>query len=165
VESVKDTKHLQKNLIRYISPDNENMRDVYNQMRVQIAFIIRELEEMRESGDGVIDMSSLDSLKLVVNEDREKINALLSDLIGKRAITPIMGSSLMNDSGYAINIMTNLILAAETLFVARDVDLTQTVHEILDDYHELDNVVSSDMEPDNDLITSENADECDRPAR
>ena len=164
VESVKDTKHLQKNLVRYIGPENENMRDVYNQMRVKIAFIIRELEEMRMSGDGVIDMSSLDALKLVVNEDREKFNDLLSDLIGRHAITPIMGSSLMNDSGYAINIMTNLIQVAETLFVARDVDLTQTVHDILDDYHELDNVNTNDPEPENDMLTSENTDEPQRSA-
>jgi phosphate:Na+ symporter len=165
VESVKDTKHLQKNLVRYIGPDNESMRDVYNQMRVQIAFIIRELEEMRESGDGVVDMSALDALKLVVNEDREKVNALLSDLIGTREITPIMGSSLMNDSSYAINIMTDLIQAAETLFVARETDLTQTVHDILDDQHELDNVITSNPEPENEILTSENADGPEHTAR
>ena len=113
---------------------------------------------MRQSEDGVIEMSSLDALKLVVNEDREKFNNLLSDLIGKKAITPIMGSSLMNDSGYAINIMTNLIQAAETLFVARDSDLTQTVHDILDDYHELDNVITKSPTPENKMLTSENED-------
>lgn len=165
VESVKDTKHLQKNLVRYIGPDNESMRDVYNQMRVQIAFIIRELHDMRESGDGVVDMSSLDALELVVNEDREKFNALLSDLIGKRAITPVMGSSLMNDSNYAINIMMDLIQAAETLFVARETDLSQTVHDILDDHHELDNVMTSSPEPENEILTSENADGPEHSAR
>lgn len=158
VESVKDTKHLQKNLVRYIGPGNKNMNAVYNDMRVQIANIIRELEEMRQSEDGVIEMSSLDALKLVVNEDREKFNGMLSDLIGKNAITPIMGSSLMNDSGYAINIMTNLIQAAETLFVARDSDLTQTVHDILDDYHELDNVITKRPAPENEMLTSEKYD-------
>lgn len=158
VESVKDTKHLQKNLVRYIGPANKNMNAVYNDIRVRIAYIIRELEEMRMSDDGVIEMSSLDALKLVVNEDREKFNDLLSDLIGKKAITPIMGSSLMNDSGYAINIMENLIQAAETLFVARDSDLTQTVHDILDDYHELDHVITKSPVPENEMLTSENDD-------
>jgi phosphate:Na+ symporter len=158
VESVKDTKHLQKNLIRYVGPDNKDMNAAYNKVRVQIAYIIREINDLRESGEGVIDMSSLDALELIVNEDRERFNNSLSDLIGKGAISPIMGSSLMNDSGYAIDIMSNLIQAAETLYVARDSDLTQTVHDILDDYHELDNVTMTDPEPENETLTTETSD-------
>jgi len=155
VEAVKHTKHLQKNLVRYIGAYNKNMEAAYNQMRVEIAYIIRQLEEMRESGEGIIDMSSLDALKLVINEDHEKLNKSLSDLIGKQAITPTMGASLMNDSSYAKGIMTNLIQAAETLFVARETDLTQTVHKMLDDHHELDNVITSNPEPENNSQTME----------
>ena len=134
------------------------MNAVYNQIRVEIVYIIRQLEEMRETGEGVIDMSSLDALTLVINEDKEKFNKLLSDLIGRRAITPTMGASLMNDSSYAIDIMTKLIESAETLFVARDTDLTQTVHEMLDDHHELDDEITSNPEPNKNTLTSENAD-------
>ena len=147
VEAVKDTKHLQKNMVRYAGSDNESMRDVYNRIRAEVAYIIRELEDLRSSGEGIIDMSSLDALKLVVSEDQVKANDMLSDLIGKQAITPDMGSSVMNDSGYALDIMACLIEAAETLFVARDVDLSQTMHEILDDHHELDNVITKKPEP------------------
>ncbi len=165
VESVKDTKHLQKNLVRYIGPANTEMSAAYNQIRVQIVYIIREIEDLRAAEEGVIDMSSLDALKLMVNEDREKFNQSLSDLIGRGAISPIMGSSLMNDSGYAINIMSNLIHAAETLFVARDSDLTQTVHEMLNDYHELENVSTKNPEPDNETLTSEISDGPEHAAR
>jgi len=157
VEAVKDTKHLQKNMVRYIGPGNKNMKAVYNQIRVEIAYIIRQLQDMRESGEGIIDMSSLDALKLVVSEDHEKFNKVLSDLIGRHKITPAMGASLMNDSGYAIDIMSNLIQSAETLFVSRDMDLSQTVHEILDDQHELDNVITKNPEPDNEILTTEKA--------
>jgi len=157
VEAVKDTKHLQKNLVRYVGPGNKSMRDVYNRMRAEIAYIIRELEELREA-EGVIDMSSLDALKMMISEDHEKLNAELSDLIGEQVITPIMGSSLMNDSRYVVDIMENLIQAAETLFVSRGEDLSQTVHEVLDDHHELDNVISNNPEPETEAITMEKTD-------
>lgn len=146
VEAVKDTKHLQKNLVSFVGSDNENMNAVYNQMRVEIAYIIRQLEEMRESDGGAVDISSLDALRLIVEEDHEKFNTLLSRLIGKQAITPAMGASLMNDSAYAIGIMSNLIKASETLFVTRDTDLTQSVHEILEEHHDLDDVTMSNPE-------------------
>ncbi len=143
VEAVKDTKHLQKNLLHYLNSDNEKMRGVYNEVRVQIANVIRELDEMRQTGDvGFIDMVSLDALKLIVNEDLEKLNSAMSTLIGQRSITPLMGSSLMNDSSYAFDISMNLISAAQTLFVARETDLSHAMHDVLQEHHEheLDNV-------------------------
>lgn len=158
VEAVKHTKHLQKNLLRYVGASNKNMNAVYNQIRVEIAYIIRQLEEMRETGEGVIDMSSLNALTLVVNEDQVKFNNLLSDLIGRQAITPIMGASLMNDSSYAIDIMTDLIQSAETLFVSRDTDLTQTIHEMLDEHHELDDEFARKPETEINTLTTENTD-------
>jgi len=142
VEAVKDTKHLQKNLIRYLSPDNEKMREVYNMIRIQIAYVIRELEVMRQSGEGVIEQASLDALKLVVNEDHEKLNETMSLLIGEHSITPMMASSLMNDSSYAFDISMDLITAAQTLFVSREKDLSHAMHDVLQerDEHDLDNV-------------------------
>ncbi|MDX2507389.1 MAG: Na/Pi symporter [Gammaproteobacteria bacterium] len=165
VEAVKDTKHLQKNLVRYVGSDNKDMSVVYNYMRAEIAHIIRELEEMRESGEGVIDMSSLEALKLVVNEDQDKLNQTLSDLIGKQAITPTMGASLINDGSYASDIVMNLIQAAETLFVSRDFDLSQTVQDMLEDPHELDNIITKDPEPENNGLTLENTDGPEQSAK
>ncbi|MBT8119484.1 MAG: Na/Pi symporter [Gammaproteobacteria bacterium] len=165
VESVKDTKHLQKNLVRYVGPGNKDMKAAYNQIRMKIAYIIREIDDLRNAEGGVIDMTSLEALKQIVNEDREKFNNSLSDLIGRGAISPIMGSSLMNDSGYAINIMSSLIQAAETLYVARDSDLTQTVHDILDDYHDLDNVNTKNPVPQDETLNTEHADGLEHSAR
>jgi len=148
VEAVKDTKHLQKNLVRYLTPDNENMRGVYNMIRTQIAYIIRELEIMRQTGDGVIEQTSLDALKLIVNEDQEKLNDTMSLLIGRQSITPLMASSLMNDSSYAFDISMNLISAAQTLFVSREKDLSHAMHDVLQERpeHDLDNVSTRSTE-------------------
>ena len=137
VEAVKDTAQLQENLIYYTASENQDMREVYNRVRMQIGLIIRDLEEMRASGAGVMDVLSLDALKLLVDEDHDRINQILTELIGKRAITPAMGSSLINDSVFAHDICVNLINAAQNLFVAGEQHLTQAAHDVVLDKSDL----------------------------
>jgi len=137
VEAVKDTGQLQENLVRYVGSDNLKMREVYNRIRVQLGLIVRDLEEMRTSDSGVLDVLSLDALKLLVDEDQQRINQIMTELIGTRAITPAMGSSLINDSLYAHDIAMNVIRAAQTLFVAQEHDLTQAAHDVVLDKGEL----------------------------
>ena len=137
VEAVKDSAQLQENLIEYVGSENKAMREVYNRIRLQIGLIIRDLEEMRASGAGVMDVLSLDALKLLVAEDQDGLNQSLAGLIGKRAITPAMGSSLMNDSVFAHDICMNLIRAAQTLFVAGGQHLTQAAHDVVLDKSDL----------------------------
>ena len=136
VEAVKHTKHLQKNLLRYLSSDNEAIRNAYNEIRVSIAATIRELETLRQEGDSVIDMLSLDAVKLMVDESQERINRLLTELIGRHEITPEMGSSLLNDSTYAYNVSINLVRAAEKLFVSEDQTLARAARTVLLDKDE-----------------------------
>ena len=137
VEAVKDTSQIQENLIKYVGSDNQNMKVLYNRIRVQIGLVIRDLEEMRVSDGGVVDVLSLDALKLQVGEEKESINESITDLISKGTITPAMGSSLINDSGFAHDICMNLIEAAESLFVSGDRDLDQAAHDVLLDEDEL----------------------------
>jgi phosphate:Na+ symporter len=137
VEAVKATGQFQENLIDYVGSDNQIMSEVYNRIRLQIGLIIRDLEEMRKSGTGVMDALSLDALKLMVEEDQDGLNKTLAGLIGKRAITPAMGSSLINDSVFAHDICMNLISAAQTLFVAGEQHLTQAAHDVVLDKSDL----------------------------
>ena len=113
------------------------MRDVYNRIRLQVGLIIRDLEELRVSDAGVIDALSLDALKLLVDEDRDGLNQTIAELIGARAITPDMGSSLINDGAFAHEVCMNLISAAQTLFVAGEQHVTQAAHDVLLDKSDL----------------------------
>jgi len=137
VEAVKDTAQLQENLIYYIGSENQKMRELYNRIRLQIGLIVRDLEEMRASSAGVMDVLSLDALKLLVDEDQNRLNQSLAELIGKRSITPAMGSSLINDSVFAHDICMNLISAAQTLFVAGVQHPTQAAHDVVLDKSDL----------------------------
>jgi phosphate:Na+ symporter len=137
VEAVKDTHQLQENLIDYVGSENLKMRELYNRIRLQVGLIIRDLEEMHISGAGVMDVLSLDALKLLVEEDQSRLNQSLAELIGKRSITPAMGSSLINDSVFAHDISMNLISAAQTLFVAGEQHPTQAAHDVVLDKSDL----------------------------
>ncbi len=131
VEAVKDTKHLQKNLLHYVGSDNIPMHNAYNEIRAEIAETIRELEHMRLEGGDAMDMLSLDAIKLMIDEGQDRINALMTELIGRREITPEMGSSLLNDSTYAYNISINLVRAAEKLFVTEEDELVHAARGVL----------------------------------
>ncbi|MGB5259537.1 MAG: Na/Pi symporter, partial [Gammaproteobacteria bacterium] len=137
VEAVKDIVLLQGNMVQYVGSDNQKMREVYNQLRVQLGLIIRDLEELRAKEGGVVEVLSLDALKLLADDDLQRINQTITELIGTRAITPAMGSSLINDSVYVNAIAMNLIRAAQTLFVADVHDLTQAAHDVVLDKSDL----------------------------
>ena len=141
VAAVKDTRQLQESLIEYVASETQEMREVYNRLRVQIALIVRDLEDLRTSSGGVLDVLSLDALKLQVDEDQKAISRTVTELIGRRAITPAMGSSLINDSASAHNIAMNLIEAAQTLFVAETHYLTEATHDVVLDRSELARIV------------------------
>ncbi len=137
VEAVKDTRQLQGNLVAYVGSEKQEMREVYNRVRVQIGLIIRDLEEMRASGGGVLDVLSLDALKVLVDEEQKSISRTVTELVGKRVITPAMGTSLINDAGFAHGIALNLIQAAQTLFVKGEHALIEATHDVVLDRSDL----------------------------
>lgn len=137
VEAVKDTPEIQENLIKYMDSENQGLKTLYNRIRLQVGLVIRTLEEMRTSGGSAVDALSLDALKLQVSEERESINDAISDLISKGSITPAMGSSLINDSGFAHDISWNLVEAAQSLFVSSDRDSDLAAHDVALDESEL----------------------------
>jgi phosphate:Na+ symporter len=134
VEAIKDTKHLQKNLQRYVVSGNRDIRNTYNRLRGQIASTIQDIHKIRQEEDGVMDMLSLDALKLVIDEHRDSLTEETTKLIARRKISPQMGSSLLNDSVYAHDISLNLVLAAQTLFGAAERELLHAARSVsLDD--------------------------------
>ena len=140
VEAVKDTEQMQENLTLYIGSDNQVMRGAYNRLRVQVGLVIRDLEQMRSAGGGVLDLSSLDALRLVVDEDRTHNQEALGRLIGESAVTPEMGSSLINDSVFAHHICRNLIQAAQPLFATGESELAEAVQDVSLDERELQQI-------------------------
>lgn len=138
VESVKDIKHLQKNLAQNIGSENQYIRREYNKIRVQLAKVLRKLDSMRENNETVL---SIDILKVKMKKHDAAVNGTIDKLIRDDLITAQMATSLMNDSGYAYDVARNLINMGTKLFAAGDAE-----------YSEAENLVALDEEDIDDLI-------------
>jgi len=120
VEAIKGIKHLHKNLKIYMVSANPHIRQEYNNIRMQIARVLRELEALQSSTDEAGTILSLDQLKMEICERDIIATGTLDSLIRKNRITAQMATSLMNDSAYCQDICRDLIHMGAILFVTSD---------------------------------------------
>ncbi|MEJ1380792.1 MAG: Na/Pi cotransporter family protein [Candidatus Sedimenticola sp. (ex Thyasira tokunagai)] len=131
VQALKDIKHMQDNMQRYLVSENEDIRAEYNAMRLEIGLTLQELEKIREYDDPEHAATTLQALKLSLHDTDTEFNDVSVRMISKGSITPEMGTSLMNDSAYTHDVIRNLIEVGETIFVARAQDVSEEQRKIL----------------------------------
>ncbi len=117
VEAVKNTKHLQKNLKKYATSNNNYVKEQYNQLREDLTVLLRDinsLSSIKEQHEIVLVLS-----KAKVHSQKYDMlaNGRLDNLIRENLITAEMATSLMNDSTYVYDISKSLIDMAEVIFV------------------------------------------------
>jgi len=120
VEAIKGIKHLHKNLKIYMVSSNPHIQQEYNNIRRQIARVLRELEALQSTNDEANTILSLDQLKMEISERDIIATGTLDSLIRKNRITAKMATSLMNDSAYCQDICRDLIHMGAILFVTSD---------------------------------------------
>ena len=125
VNAIKDIKHLQKNLQRFIRSDNKEIKDAYNHLRKQVALVMRRIQEARDIEDSTESMLILDHALLEIEEDDLSTSDRIEPLIRTHAITAEMATSLMNDTEYVHSACRNLISTAKTLFTGRGASTMQ----------------------------------------
>ena len=140
VEAIKSTKHLQKNLLKFSQSDNKYAAQEYQNIRLSLALLLRELEEIRHEPDTDIKILSVDSIKISMEEGDEKVNNEIDELIRNGKIVPETGTSLINDSSYLIEIKSNLLQFFETLFVAQARELTKVERKLALDDDEINEI-------------------------
>jgi len=143
VESIKDVKHMRKNLEIYSVSDNEYIRHEYNLLRLQLGKVLRELAVLREDSDDLENMIllDLDGLKAEVKNSDVLANGKLDQLIRDNLVTEKMATSLMNDNAYTYEVSMKLIEMGGILFAARAMDLKQAEKSIILNDEELDGIV------------------------
>ena len=62
----------------------------------------------------------------------------MAEAVAQHAITPAMGSSLVNDSAFARDIALNLIQAAQTLYASADRDEFEAAQDVVLDKTDVD---------------------------
>ncbi len=142
VEAIKDTKHLQKNLIKYSSTSNEHIKKQYNQIRIDLAELLRNINKISflKEEDEILLM--LSKVKLHTEKYDIIANGTLDNLIRKNLITNEMATSLMNDSAYAYDISTNLVKMAEIIFVHTDANIDNITKDILMNEEDINLILS-----------------------
>lgn len=131
VEAVKDTKHLQKNLIKYENNTNVHIQEQYNSIKIGLAELLRNIDlisKMTEEDEIILLLS-----KAKVHMQRYDIlaNGTLDNLIRNNLVTNEMATSLMNDSAYAYNISKNFIAMAEVIFIDASSDIKDIAEELM----------------------------------
>ena len=120
VDAIKAVKHLQKNLIRYGHSPNVHIRHQYQQLRIQVAKLLRELEQLRQAVPEDMPGVLVDQLKLDTQLFYTEMNRNIDEMIRQQQITPEMATSLMNDLTYVHTIYQRLVEVGETLFVRQN---------------------------------------------
>ena len=143
VGAIKDIKHLQKNLERYMMSPNPAIREEYQTIRGQLASVLRGLELVRHHGDDSATVLSLDELKVEMDESDDLLDSTVDRLIRNHLITAEMATSLMNDSSYAHDVATKLVSMGEVLFSMGDINLRDAERNIALDEDEIDEALAS----------------------
>lgn len=129
VEAVKATKHLQKNLHRYLASDNPHMQTEYNAIRCRLASLLRDLNALMDNPDPTA-LLALDGIRADLFADDALAGDAIQRLIRGGHITPEMATSLMNDSSYAHDVAHHLIAMAKVVFAPTE-PLLREVQESL----------------------------------
>jgi len=116
VEAVKDTKHLQKNLIKYLQSANTHIKEQYDIIRRDLAELLRNINIIATTDEEDVKLLLLSKAKVHTEKYDILANGTLDKLIREGLITNEMTTSLMNDSAYAYDISKNLIDMAEVTF-------------------------------------------------
>jgi phosphate:Na+ symporter len=117
VEAVKGMKHLHNNLAQHGLSSNLAVRERYDQIRLLLAKLLRELHHLLQEEPGNVTSLSLDALRLSLEKSSKQLIDDLDEMIRHRRISASIATSIMNDESYVRAISHNLIDAVHTLLV------------------------------------------------
>tara|TARA_R110002110_G_scaffold413729_1_gene641534 strand:- start:11274 stop:13115 length:1842 start_codon:yes stop_codon:yes gene_type:complete len=115
VAAIKAVKHLRKNMLHYMVSDNLHIRREYNRFRVRIGETLRSLAALRDSEDSVINLLSLDQIRVDILAAERQATEAADRLIRTGEISSTMGTSLINDGIYVKDVIQRLLDMNESL--------------------------------------------------
>jgi phosphate:Na+ symporter len=133
VEALKDVKHLQKNLTKYMASPNDGIKNGYSSIREYLLTQFRILTKVFESNEEDLTVVLIAQLEMFSEKFDKNALLTLGALLKAGSISPLMGSSLMNDNAYAAQISKSLIQAAKIIFIHKDAEQRETMQAVLSD--------------------------------
>lgn len=142
IEALKDLKHLQKNMVRYLVSPNPYLRKEYVAIRQHLALILHHLHRLA-TGEEENPTLAFDVLAASMQSHDIVGNGTLDRLIREKRISPEVASSLMNDNGYAYDISRNLLALARTAFMPHEYVDKQLENALHLDKQELEAILAT----------------------
>ena len=142
VEAVKDTKHLQKNLIKYSASSNSYIKKEYDFIKAGLAELLRNINIIATTDEEDVLLLVLSKSKVHIEKYDLIANGKLDELIRNNLVSIEMATSLMNDSAYAYDISKNLISMAETIFVDARSDMKELKQDMKISEDEIDSLLN-----------------------
>ncbi len=136
LEALKDLKHLQKNLVRFLASPNPYLRKEYVAIRQHLALLLHGLHMLSSDPEANVTLV-LDVLRAQMEEHDIVANGTLDGLIRDKRISVESATSLMNDSAYAHDITTNLLAMARAIFLPFEDVRHEIERELHLDRHEI----------------------------
>ncbi len=115
VEAFKDTKHLNKNMVRNLRSKNAALKKEYLQIRANLGWLLNQLQHLSDSDEEDLEVE-LAELSAMAEQADIVASGHLDQLIRDRLISAEEATSLMNDSAYAYRIARSLIVMARVTF-------------------------------------------------
>ncbi len=141
VDAVKDTKHLQKNLVKYDKNLNKHITKEYDGIRVGLAELLRNIDKISKMNEYDEMLLLLSKVKIHMQRYDILSNGTLDNLIRNDLITNEMATSLMNDSAYAYEISKHLIAMTEIVFMKSSDEMDALNEEMLMDDEDVSRII------------------------
>ncbi len=141
VEAIKNTKHLQKNIVKYSSNPNKHIQKEYANVRLSLAGLLRNVNIIATTDEEDVILLLLSKIRLHAKKHDIVSNGVLDNLIRQKLISNQMATSLMNDSVYAYNISNRLANMAEVLFIKKGGDLNKLNEDLGISQGEIDEIL------------------------
>lgn len=143
-ESIKAVDGLRSNMTIYFKSDNEIIRNEYNQMRIHIASVLKEMSQLEHEKDHDTEiMLSLDEFRVQIKKYRKETNIRLDKLIRNGEIDSFTATSILNDRTFTRDAVKGLLDVGKILFSTRDIELKNVEEMISLSDKEIDAVASA----------------------
>ncbi|WP_201574829.1 Na/Pi cotransporter family protein [Psychrobacter sp. H8-1] len=154
--AIKSTKHLHKNLSRYLSDPNPYVRAEYNKIRYRLGTILRSLAEIQEDPDELRTvLPTIEAMRVDIMQADQRFVSDMNQLIRERKITGAMATSLMNDNNYTNNIANQLLEIATILFKSADADMHEVEQSLMLDEQETADAIAARKIKEQESVTHE----------
>jgi phosphate:Na+ symporter len=120
VEVFKATKHMQKNMLKYIASNNEYIKEQYNYIRKNLIKQLRYAQMVFNTQEDDVALLFINKMEVEGQKYDIAANKSIDNLIRNNQITYAMATSLMNDNAYASSISTDILKITKSLYTYKN---------------------------------------------